>query len=353
MQPFAARVIAWQRIHGRRGLPWQGRDPYRVWVSEVMLQQTQVGTVIPYFERFLGRFPDLPALARAPLEDVMQLWAGLGYYSRARNLHACARQVMQEFGGSLPPTAQALSALPGIGRSTAAAIAAFCFDERAPILDGNAKRVFARYAGVDGDPATRAVEARLWQLAIEALPAAPDMPAYTQGLMDLGATVCRRAIPACATCPVKDDCHAFTHDAVERLPAPRRRKRPPLRRACFLLAIVHDEILLQQRPPAGVWGGLLAPPQFVDVKSMRVALGGLARSSRVRALPRRRHGFTHFTLEYTPYLAQIDEALPCAGEPNQRWIRLCETDTAPLPSPMRSLMVEVRELLGHEDRRST
>jgi A/G-specific adenine glycosylase len=353
MQSFAARVIAWQRIHGRSGLPWQGRDPYRVWVSEIMLQQTQVGTVIPYFERFLARFPDLLALAQAPLDDVMRLWAGLGYYSRARNLHACARQVMRDFGGSLPATAQALSALPGIGRSTAAAIAAFCFDEQVPILEGNAKRVFARHAGVNGDPATRVVEARLWQLAVEALPAGQDMPTYTQGLMDLGATVCTRGIPSCGACPVRDDCHAFTHAVVDRLPAPRKRKRPPMRRACFLLAIAHDAILLEQRPPAGVWGGLLAPPQFADTKSMRIALSGLAASARMRALPRRRHGFTHFTLDYAPYLAQIDEALPRVSEPNQRWIRLCETDTAALPSPMRSLMVEVRELLLREDKCAT
>ena len=348
MQPFAARVIAWQRIHGRTALPWHGRDPYRVWVSEIMLQQTQVATVIPYYERFLARFPDLPALAQAPLEEVMRVWAGLGYYSRARNLHACAQRLMHDCGGSFPATARALAALPGVGRSTAGAIAAFCFEERVPILDGNVKRVLARHAGIDGDPAAHAVEARMWRHALELLPAARDMPAYTQGVMDLGATVCTRAAPACAACPVRDDCHALTHDLVHLLPAPRARKPPPTRRACVLLAIARDAVLLEQRPPVGIWGGLLAPPQFADAKSLRLALHQFAADVQVRALPPRRHGFTHFTLAYTPYLAQFDALSPRVTEPNQRWVALGEAGLAPLPAPMRILLDEVRELLARE-----
>ncbi|HTT13790.1 MAG TPA: A/G-specific adenine glycosylase [Burkholderiaceae bacterium] len=353
MQPFAARVIAWQRIHGRTGLPWQGRDPYRVWVSEIMLQQTQVATVVPYYERFVARFADLPALAQAPLEDVMRLWAGLGYYSRARNLHACAQQLVRDCGGSFPGSARALEALPGIGRSTAAAIAAFCFDERVPILDGNAKRLFARHAGIDGDPASRAVETRMWQRALELLPAAQDMPAYTQGVMDLGATVCTRTTPSCAVCPVREDCHALVHQRVDRLPAPRARKRLPTREACFLLAVARDAVLLEQRPPVGIWGGLLAPPQFADSKSLRKALGALAADAQVRALRPRRHGFTHFTLAYTPYLAQLDAPPSRVGEPNQRWVSLREAGSAPLPAPMRALLSEVHELLARERGRAT
>ena len=210
MSEFAERVVAWQTAHGRRGLPWQGaRDPYRVWLSEIMLQQTRVATVVDYYARFLRRFPDLASLAAAPLADVMRLWAGLGYYSRARNLHACARRVVTEHGGEFPRDAQALARLPGIGRTTAAAIAAFCFDERVAILDGNVKRVLARHFGIEGDPRAAAVQCRLWQLAGELLPPRRAMRAYTQGLMDLGATVCTRARPRCEACPIASNCVAL------------------------------------------------------------------------------------------------------------------------------------------------
>jgi len=351
MRSFAARVIAWQRIHGRTGLPWQGRDPYRVWVSEIMLQQTQVRTVVPYYERFLARFPDLASLARAPLDDVMRSWAGLGYYSRARNLHACAQQVVRDFGGSFPRTAEAIAELPGIGRSTANAIAAFCFDERVPILDGNVKRVLARHAGIEGDPATHQVESQMWQHARNLLPDARRMPAYTQALMDLGATVCKRATPACTACPVAHDCIARAHDRVDELPAPRKRRSPPTRHACFLVAVSRDAILVEQRPPTGIWGGLLAPPQFASATEMRSALEAFATASDAKALHTRRHGFTHFTLEYTPYLARIETPRPHASEPNRRWIRLSEIEGAALPAPMRGLLTEVRELLDRESKR--
>lgn len=353
MSSFAGRVVAWQRDHGRTGLPWQGRDPYRVWLSEVMLQQTQVRTVVPYYERFVARFPDLASLAAAPLEDVMRLWAGLGYYSRARNLHACAGRVVREFDGVFPRTAEAIAQLPGIGRSTAAAIAAFCFDERVPILDGNVKRVLARHAGIAGDPSTRAIELHMWGRAHNLLPKAPQMSAYTQGLMDLGATLCTRSAPKCAECPVRHDCHALAQDRVAELPTPRKRKAVPTRRACFLLAIADDAILLEQRPPTGIWSNLLVPPQFATAKSMRGALAGLAAAARVRPLSARNHGFSHFRLAYTPYLAQIDALPPRACEPHQRWVRLDELGSAPLPAPMQVLLGEVRELLAHRSKRVT
>jgi A/G-specific adenine glycosylase len=348
MRSFVARVIAWQRIHGRTGLPWQGRDPYRVWVSEIMLQQTQVRTVVPYYERFLARFPDLASLAAASLDDVMRSWAGLGYYSRARNLHACAQQIARDFGGSFPRTAEGIAKLPGIGRSTAAAIAAFCFDERVPILDGNVKRVLARHAGIEGDPATRQVESRMWQYASDLLPDAHRMPSYTQAMMDLGATVCTRAAPVCTGCPVARDCFARSHDRVDELPAPRKRKTPPTRRACFLVAVSCDSILLEQRPPMGIWGSLLAPPQFANAGAMRSALAALAAACDARALETRRHGFTHFTLEYTPYLARIESLSPRASEPGQRWMHLSEIESAALPAPMRALLADVRDLLARE-----
>jgi A/G-specific adenine glycosylase len=351
MRSFAARVVAWQRIHGRSGLPWQGRDPFRVWVSEIMLQQTQVRTVVPYYERLLARFPDLHGLARAPLDEVMRLWAGLGYYSRARNLHACAQQVEREFGGSFPRSAAAIAELPGIGPSTAAAIAAFCFDERVPILDGNVKRVLARHAGFAGDPSKREVESRMLERARGLLPRARQMPVYTQGLMDLGATVCTRAAPKCVVCPVRHDCVALREDRVAELPTRRKRSVVRKRNACFLLAVAQDSVLLERRPPAGIWGSLLVPPQFADARSMRMALAAIASTSKVRALGVRQHGFTHFTLAYTPYLARIEAPRPRVAEPNQQWLRLDEVGAAPLPAPMRALLVEVRDLLAREGAR--
>jgi A/G-specific adenine glycosylase len=353
MRSFAARVVAWQRIHGRTDLPWQGRDPYRVWVSEIMLQQTQVRTVVPYFERFMRRFPDLHALASAPLDEVMRLWAGLGYYSRARNLHAGAQQVERACGGVFPRTAAEIEQLPGVGRSTAAAIAAFCFDARVPILDGNVKRVLARHAGLAGDPAIRAAATRLWEHAQGLLPSARQMPAYTQGLMDLGATVCRRASPACTACPVQQDCFALIHDRVAKLPTLRKRKATPTRHAWFLLAIERDTILLEKRPATGIWGSLLAPPQFASIEAMRSSLDAIDTAAEVRALPARRHGFTHFTLAYTPYLARLSSPRPRLAEPGQRWVRLDDLGATALPAPIKKLLADVRALLARENARAT
>ena len=218
---FSPRIVAWQRLHGRHDLPWQNtRDPYRIWLSEIMLQQTQVATVIPYYERFLARFPDVAALAAAAQEDVMPYWAGLGYYARARNLHRCAQEIARDWQGRFPPTAEAIATLPGIGCSTAAAIAAFAYGERSPILDGNVKRVFTRHFGIAGDPSKREVEQRLWALADTQVEVAPDldMAAYTQGLMDLGATLCTRGKPACDKCPVADTCVARREGRQAELP---------------------------------------------------------------------------------------------------------------------------------------
>src|SRR5690606_5792790 len=227
---FASRIVAWQRSHGRHGLPWQRtQDPYRIWLSEIMLQQTQVATVIPYYQRFLERFPDVAALAAASQEEVMPYWAGLGYYARARNLHRCAQAIVNEWSGRVPPTAQQIASLPGIGRSTAAAIAAFARGGRAPILDGHVKRVVPRPFGIEGDPARRDVEQRLWALAEAQVAAAPrlDMAAYTQGLMDLGATLCTRGRPDCGGCPLADTCVARREGRQAELPTPKTRKAIP------------------------------------------------------------------------------------------------------------------------------
>ncbi|HAP27431.1 MAG TPA: A/G-specific adenine glycosylase, partial [Achromobacter sp.] len=262
---FAPRIVAWQRQHGRHDLPWQNtRDPYRIWLSEIMLQQTQVATVIPYYERFLQRFPDVAALAAASQEDVMPYWAGLGYYARARNLHRCAQEIVRDWDGRFPPTAEAIATLPGIGRSTAAAIAAFSNGERSPILDGNVKRVFTRHFGIAGDPAKREVEQRLWALAHAQVDAAPglDMAAYTQGLIDLGATLCTRGKPACDRCPVADTCVARREGRQAELPTPKVRKAIPERETCMLVLRHKGAFLLQQRPEPGIWGGLWSLPEF-------------------------------------------------------------------------------------------
>ncbi|MGE5336229.1 MAG: A/G-specific adenine glycosylase [Gemmatimonadota bacterium] len=342
MRTFASRIVAWQRAMGRRDLPWQGvRDPYRVWLSEIMLQQTQVATVVPYYLRFVERFPDVVSLAHADSGEVMRLWAGLGYYARARNLHACARQVVAQHGGAFPRSAGKLADLPGIGRSTAAAIAAFCFDERAAILDGNVKRVLTRQFGVQGDPRRAALERLLWARAESLLPDADAMPAYTQGLMDLGATVCVRSAPRCDDCPVRSTCVALRAGRVDELPAARPRRAPRLRFAHLLLLVHEDRVLLEQRPGAGIWGGLLSLPQFDRLEEMAQTLTALAPAARARPLPTRRHAFTHFTLQFTPHLARIEKPLPIAMEPRMQWLAADAIEGAALPAPMRTLLLEV------------
>jgi A/G-specific adenine glycosylase len=342
---FARRLLSWHRIHGRRDLPWLGeRDPYRVWISEIMLQQTQVATALPYFKRFIERFADVRSLARAPIEDVMSLWAGLGYYARARNLHACARAVVQGHGGRFPQTADALAGLPGIGRSTAAAIAAFCFDERAAVLDGNVKRVLARYWAIDGDPQSPPVAGRLWERAQLELPPAREMARYTQAIMDLGATVCTRTRPGCDRCPLQAGCRARIAGRTGELPAPRARPQRRLRQTHVLVALAGRAVLLQRRKMDGIWGGLMCLPEF----GSRAALLRRARSLGLQPMPDaplapRRHTLTHLTLAIEPVLAAAPAARARRVEP--RWVALDRIDEAPLPAPHRALLREVRALL--------
>jgi len=337
---FARALIAWQRTQGRHGLPWQQtRDPYRVWISEIMLQQTQVATVLGYYERFLQRFADLPALAAAPLEQVLQCWAGLGYYARARLLHRCAQQLVAEHGGRFPASAAALAQLPGIGASTAAAIAAFCFDERAAILDANVKRVLARRYAIEGSLKQPAVLGRLWEHARALLPPAADMGPYTQAIMDLGATVCTRTRPRCAQCPVNTDCLAHCQGRAAQLPLREARAARPLRRAHLLVARHRGAVLVEQRAAAGIWGGLLSLPQFPS----RAALGRAARAlgpGAPQALPERRHGFTHFTLAYTAHVLELRGTRPPPA-PAQRWLPLRQAPGAALPAPVRALLGEL------------
>jgi A/G-specific adenine glycosylase len=337
--PFAARVIAWQRDHGRHGLPWQGaRDAYRIWLSEVMLQQTQVATVIPYYLRFVARFPDVAALAAAPGDEVMALWSGLGYYARARNLQQAAREVMSRHGGVFPTDAASLAALPGIGRSTAAAIAAFASGERGAILDGNVRRVLARHAGIGGDPASGAVLTALWDVAHARLPG-DAIEAYTQGMMDLGSAICTVRKPACLLCPVCADCVARNEDRVADLPGRRVRRVAPRRRVSMLVVLSRGEVLLEKRPPSGIWGGLWSLPEAPADSDLAPALRswGVADAA-VEAMAPFEHAFTHFTLVVTPWRVQPRTTLALAADKAATWLALADIASAALPSPVRKLL---------------
>ncbi|MCX7960811.1 MAG: A/G-specific adenine glycosylase [Burkholderiales bacterium] len=340
MHDFARRLIAWQRRHGRHGLPWQERrDPYRVWLAEVMLQQTQVATVIPYYRRFVARFPDVAALARAPLAEVLRLWSGLGYYARARHLHAAARTIVREHGGRFPDTAEALAGLPGVGRSTAGAIAVFAFGQRAAILDGNVRRVLARSFGVQGERAQ-------WRLA-ESLVPARDVETYTQALMDLGATVCTRARPACERCPVAARCVARRESRIAELPAPRARARRPVRRARWLVLLDRGRVLLERRPARGLWGGLWAFPEPDSGPPARFCRDRLGCTvGRIERLAPIEHDFTHFRLRAQPLLCRLESGARAPRARGRRWFALAGAAQAAVPAPVKKLLLRLRDELG-------
>ncbi|MES2249257.1 MAG: A/G-specific adenine glycosylase [Pseudomonadota bacterium] len=335
---FAAQIVRWQRSHGRSELPWQNtRDPYRVWLSEVMLQQTQVTTVLGYFARFLERFPDVAALAAGTEDEVFGLWSGLGYYSRARNMHRCAQEVVARFGGAFPHTAAELVTLPGIGRSTAAAIAAFCFGERVAILDGNVKRVLTRVLGFDGDMSSAAQERALWDLATQLLP--PDgqreaVASYTQGLMDLGATVCLPRKPSCMICPVNASCAGLRQGAPERYPVKTRKLKRSAQSLWVLLARdAQGRVWLEKRPAKGIWAGLHCLPVFDSHEALLAALPqGAAHDT--QDLPPFVHVLTHKDLHLHP--VQLQGVQP-QGE-GARWVEAQEWSRLGLPAPMRKLL---------------
>jgi A/G-specific adenine glycosylase len=333
---FAPAVIQWQRRSGRHDLPWQQtREAYHVWLSEVMLQQTQVSTVIPYYHRFLQTFPDLRALAEAPVDDVLAQWSGLGYYSRARHLHRAAGTVLRDHGGALPRSREALEALPGIGRSTAAAIRVFAFRQRDAILDGNVKRVLARVLGIDGYPGDPVVARRLWAAAETLLPTR-ELRAYTQGLMDLGAMICTRSRPACLDCPLKDLCVARRSQRIADLPGRRPRRVLPHRQVHVLLLVHRQRILLQRRPESGVWGGLWSLPEGDCVSSG--PLLGKCRWRSVGDLAPVRHAFTHFTLDILPHRYEAASVKAPAAASGARWVSRAEALTMGLPAPVRVLI---------------
>ena len=347
---FAKRVIGWQETHGRHDLPWQKtRDPYRIWLSEIMLQQTQVSAVVGYYARFLQACPDVESLAAAEPAEVMRLWSGLGYYSRARNLHRAAQIIVHDQGGRFPERQEELQALPGIGRSTAAAIAAFAFGARAAILDGNVKRVFARHFGIEGYPGSPAVEAAMWRIAEEELPE-HGIGAYTQGLMDLGATLCVRSRPRCVECPLAATCVAGKTGRTAELPHPKPRKAMPRRQCVMLVLRDGDRVLLERRPPAGIWGGLLSLPQADDMQQA----GQLAKRlgadwAGITQLAPVEHGFTHYHLTITPVVARMRSGgSKYAQESAHVWMPLSDAPDAGVPAPVRKLLsvLQAPDLFG-------
>lgn len=337
---LASQVVHWQARAGRHDLPWQNtRDPYRVWLSEIMLQQTQVVTVQAYFARFLARFPDVQALAQAPLDEVLHLWAGLGYYSRARNLHRCAQEVMSLHGGAFPRTAQQLQTLPGIGRSTAAAIAALCFGERVAILDGNVKRVLTRYLGFADDLAQAAHERRLWEQATQVLPkehVLRDMARYTQGMMDLGATLCSSKKPACPACPLAARCVARALDSPEKFPVRTRKLKRSAQSIWLLWALAEDgAVWLSQRPTPGVWAGLYCLPLFEDRQALQAVVGQPGESG-LQDLSPFKHVLTHKDLYLHPVLLRLPvrQTLPIDGQ----WTDAMQLARLGLPAPIQKLL---------------
>jgi A/G-specific adenine glycosylase len=339
---YAPALLAWFDVSGRHDLPWQHpRTPYRVWLSEIMLQQTQVRVVIPYFERFIATLPDLRALAAAPQDDVMALWSGLGYYARARNLHAAAKRCVELHGSELPHDIDALTALPGIGRSTAAAILSQAWGDSHAILDGNVKRVLARVFGVDGWPGTPANEKKLWSIAESLLPA-ERLADYTQAQMDFGATLCTRHDPACVLCPLQRDCVALRDGRVAELPTPKPGKPLPERKAVvLLLRDAEGRVLLQRRPPSGIWASLWSLPEAADHDAARAWFGQhiAGNYDSAAALADIPHAFTHYRLLMHP-LAWRDVALrPSIGDDDGlRWVAREHYASLGIPAPVRTLL---------------
>ncbi len=335
LSDFANAIITWQKQHGRHDLPWQNTiDPYAIWVSEIMLQQTQVAEVLGYYAKFMARFPNIHALAAATQEEVLQYWSGLGYYSRARNLHNAAQRIMDDFGGQgveakFPQDFDYILSLPGIGRSTAAAISTFAFNLPQPILDGNVKRVFARHFLVEGWPSSPKVEQQLWQIALRENPT-EGAAAYTQGLMDLGATLCTRGKPRCSDCPVNMSCQAFAQSLTHTLPTAKPRKVIPEKSTHMLVMVDGDEVMLEKRPSSGIWGGLWSFPE-VDVAP-----------ESAQFLPKLSHTFTHFKLHIQPlliYKSKHNQDL----KQQTIWLNLEDAIGAAIPTPVRKILLNLKE----------
>lgn len=345
---FSRQLLEWFAVHGRHSLPWQlNPTPYRVWISEVMLQQTQVVTVIPYFERFMQRFPDVEALASSPLDEVLHLWTGLGYYARARNLHACAQMLAARFGGVFPEAIEEMIALPGIGRSTAGAILALSRGQRHPILDGNVKRVLARVFGIAGDPSSKAVLEKLWAQSDACTPS-ENAAGYTQAIMDLGATVCVRTRPACAKCPMSLQCVAVVEGRHAELPGKKPKRARSSREATLLIAQTGTNgskaVWVERRPASGLWGGLWSPPQFKnDSDALLWCRSEFGDATLIpRALEPIDHAFTHFDLRLKPLLIQCERKSGVRDSADQLWYPLDSPPRIGLPQPINQLFERLR-----------
>jgi A/G-specific adenine glycosylase len=344
---FSERLITWFDVHGRHHLPWQReRTPYRVWVSEIMLQQTQVATVIPYYERFMARFPDISSLAAAPLDEVLHLWTGLGYYARARNMHRCAQLLMQRFAGEFPSDLEGMMSLPGIGRSTAGAILGIACGLRYPILDGNVKRVLSRVFGIAGDPSSSVVLESMWSLAEQCTPQR-EVGAYTQAIMDLGATLCTRSRPACTLCPMILTCVAAREGRQAELPGKKQKRPRASREATLLIAQIGDGIstavFVERRPAVGLWGGLWSPPQFDNEYA---AMEWCAREvgepqSDGEVMTPIEHAFTHFDLRLRPVRVRC-RPRAVIRDGAQLWYELNYPPKIGLPQPIKRLFERLR-----------
>ena len=344
MNDFATRVLEWYAAHGRKDLPWQHpKDAYRTWVSEIMLQQTQVQTVIPYFERFIRRFPDIVTLADAAQDDVLQHWSGLGYYARARNLHKAAQHVRDEHGGVFPSTFEEVMALPGVGRSTAGAILSLAFDQRHPILDGNVKRVLARHEAIDGWPGTTAVANRLWETAEQNTPQ-ENVAAYTQAIMDLGATLCTRSKPACGACPVAADCTAREMGTFSFFPGRKPKKDKPLRATTMVIAKHDGHVYLERRPESGIWGGLWSLPEIEGDDAASWCRERLARDiNDVESWGLLRHSFSHYDLDIRPIVVRVSAPLSkVADNSDATWHRLDNELPGGMAAPVNKLLDKLR-----------
>ncbi|MTH48147.1 A/G-specific adenine glycosylase [Intestinirhabdus alba] len=339
---FSAQVLGWYDKYGRKTLPWQvEKTPYKVWLSEVMLQQTQVATVIPYFERFMARFPTVTDLARAPLDDVLHLWTGLGYYARARNLHKAAQRIASLHGGKFPETFDEVAALPGVGRSTAGAVLSLALDQHFPILDGNVKRVLARYCAIGGWPGKKEVEKRLWELSAEVTPA-QGVARFNQAMMDLGAMICTRSRPKCTLCPLQEGCIAAASQSWASYPGKKPKQTLPERTGYFLLLQHQNEVLLTQRPPSGLWGGLYCFPQFADEASLRDWLAQRhIPADTLTQLNAFRHTFSHFHLEVVPLWLPVSSFSSCMDEVNALWYNLAQPPSVGLAAPVERLLQQL------------
>ena len=346
---FSDTLIQWQKQYGRHQLPWQRtRDAYRIWLSEIMLQQTQVATVIPYYQRFLQRFPTVSSLAEAHVDEVMAHWSGLGYYTRARNLHRCAQRVVADYNGQFPADVGLLRDLPGIGQSTAAAISAFAYGTRAAILDGNVKRVFCRVFGIEGFPGSASVEKQLWEMAVSLLPE-HGIESYTQGLMDLGATLCTRGRARCHECPLASRCNALATHRVNELPTRKPKKVIPEKFTVMLVVEHEKNILLEQRPPKGIWGGLLSLPELarlvrphqlpLNKEVLNLVLSEFGEVESMSLMPEFTHTFSHYKLTVAPVRVRLRTAFMMASQGSYQWLPMAKLKQAALPAPIKKLLV--------------